>query len=319
MTAAMHLLFIADPLDSFKIYKDSTYAMMREADRRGHRISFCQPADLRADGQRLSIAAVPLRLSTSGGSWYVAEAANWQDSASFDAIIMRKDPPFDLEYLYTTHLLSVAERSGARVFNSPQALREHNEKLAILQFSDWIAPTRVSRSMAELRAFIGEQGEAVLKPLDGMGGAGIFRVRYDDPNLSVILETMTRHGQYTVMAQRYLPAIAEGDKRVLLIDGVAVPYALARIPQPGETRGNLAAGGRGEARLLTAREAEIAAALGPILAARGLLLVGLDIIGGFVTEINVTSPTCFQEISQQSGCDVAARFLDALELRCQAA
>jgi glutathione synthase len=203
--------------------------------------------------------------------------------------------------------------SGARVFNAPSALLTHNEKLAILEFEQFIAPTLVSRDPADLRAFVGDQGEAVFKLLDGMGGASIFRARRDDPNLSVIIETMTRMGERTVMAQRFLPAIAQGDKRILLIGGEVVPFCLARIPQAGESRGNLAAGGRGVAQPLSARDREIAQALAPVLSARGLLLVGLDVIGDCLTEINVTSPTCFREIMDQTGEAVAARFVDALE------
>jgi glutathione synthase len=227
---------------------------------------------------------------------------------------MRKDPPFDSEYFYATHLLSQAEREGARVFNSPQALRDHPEKLAILEFPEFIAPTLVTRDAADIRRFHAEHGDIILKPLDGMGGMGIFRVREDGLNLGSITETLNRHGAQTVMVQRYLPAIAEGDKRVLVIGGQPVPHSLARIPQGNEVRGNLAAGGRGEARELSTRDREIAQALGPVLAARGLLLVGLDVIGDRLTEINVTSPTCFAEITDQTGFDVAACFIDALEV-----
>lgn len=308
-------LFVADPLATFRIYKDSTFAMMRAAQARGHTVWACELGDLRADNGVASARARRLHL-TGTEDWFAVQDQAWRPLPEFAAVIMRKDPPFDQEYLMATHILELGERAGARVFNRPQALRDHNEKLAILQFPEWIAPTRVSRDMDELRAFVGEQGTAVLKPLDSMGGDGIFRVAADDANLSVILETMTARGTRSIMAQRYLPQIADGDKRVLLIDGVPVSWALARIPRAGETRGNLAAGGRGEARPLTEREHAIAAALGPVLGERGLLLVGLDVIGGHVTEINVTSPTCFQEITAQSGIDVAGRFVEALENRC---
>jgi glutathione synthase len=226
---------------------------------------------------------------------------------------MRKDPPFDSEYFYATHLLEQAEREGARVFNRPRALRDHPEKLAILEFPDFIAPTLVTRDAADIRRFHQAHRDIILKPLDGMGGMGIFRVRSDGLNLGAIVETLNRHGAQTVMVQRFLPAIAEGDKRILLIGGKPVPFCLARIPQGDEVRGNLAAGGLGVARALSARDQEIANALGPTLAARGLLLVGLDVIGDCLTEINVTSPTCFREISDQTGFDVAAMFVDALE------
>jgi glutathione synthase len=234
--------------------------------------------------------------------------------ADADAVLMRKDPPFDAEFFYATHLLGQAEREGARVFNRPAALREHPEKLAILEFPQFIAPTRVARDPAALKAFHAEHGDIICKPLDGMGGMGIFRVAADGLNLGAIVETLNHGGATTVMVQKYLPQIAQGDKRVLVIGGQPVPFSLARIPQGGEVRGNLAAGGKGVAMPLTEREHEIAGALGPVLAARGLLLVGLDVIGGHLTEINVTSPTCFQEITDQAGFDVAAMFLDALEV-----
>jgi glutathione synthase len=231
----------------------------------------------------------------------------------FDRVLMRKDPPFDSEYFYATHLLTQAEREGARVYNRPSALREHPEKLAILEFPQFLSPTLVTREAEHIRDFHAQHGDIILKPLDGMGGMGIFRVQPDGLNLGSIIETLNRDGAQTVMVQKFIPAIAQGDKRVLLIQGRPVPYALARIPQGGEVRGNLAAGGKGVAQPLTARDLEIAEALGPVLAARGLLLVGLDIIGDRLTEINVTSPTCFQEIHDQVGCDVASIFIDALE------
>ena len=226
---------------------------------------------------------------------------------------MRKDPPFDSEYFYATHLLSQAEREGARVFNRPASLREHPEKLAILEFPQFIGPTLVTRRAEAVRAFHAEQRDIILKPLDGMGGMGIFRVGPDGLNLGSIIETLNQEGRVTLMVQKYLPEIAQGDKRILVIGGEPVPYSLARIPQGSEIRGNLAVGGKGVAQPLSPRDREIAEALGPTLAARGLLLVGLDVIGDCLTEINVTSPTCFQEISQQTGFDVARRFVDALE------
>ena len=226
---------------------------------------------------------------------------------------MRKDPPFDSEYFYATHLLSQAEREGARVFNHPNALREHPEKLALMEFAQWTTPTLVSRSSEAIRAFHAQHQDIILKPLDGMGGMGIFRVRADGMNLGSIIETLNQDGATSVMVQKFVPAIAQGDKRVLVIGGKPVPYALARIPQGNEVRGNLAVGGKGVAQALSPRDSEIAQALGPVLAARGLLLVGLDIIGDCLTEVNVTSPTCFREITDQTGFDVAAMFMDALE------
>jgi glutathione synthase len=231
----------------------------------------------------------------------------------FDAILMRKDPPFDSEYFYATHLLEQAERDGARVFNKPGALRDHPEKLAIMEFPQFIGPTLVTRDEADIKRFHAEHRDIILKPLDGMGGMGIFRVGPDGMNLGSITETLNRHGAQSLMVQKFLPEIVDGDKRVLVIGGKPVPFCLARIPQGSEVRGNLAAGGKGVARPISARDREIAETLGPVLAARGLLLVGLDVIGDCLTEINVTSPTCFQEIFDQTGCNVAALFIDALE------
>ena len=323
----MRFLFVADPIESFKIHKDTTFVMMREAQARGHEIWVCEPQDLSwQQGQRVTAMARRIRLTgeaqgqtKSQVSWFEAEAEQPQALADFDAVLMRKDPPFDMEFFYTTHLLTQAEREGARVLNSPKALREHPEKLAILEFPEWIGPTLVTRDEKAIRAFHAEHKDIILKPLDGMGGMGIFRVGPDGMNLGSIIETLNQEGATSVMVQRYLPEIVDGDKRVLLIGGKPVPYCLARIPQGGEVRGNLAAGGRGEARPLTERDRQIGEALGPVLMARGLLLVGVDVIGSCVTEINVTSPTCFQEIQHQTGCNVAALYIDALELFLQTA
>ncbi|MFO1294190.1 MAG: glutathione synthase [Rubrivivax sp.] len=310
----MDLLFVADPLESFKTYKDSTYAMMREAARRGHRLLACEPRHLRWQrGGRVTAALREITLTGDAHDWFAVVSAAERALADTGAVLMRKDPPFDSEYFYATHLLGQAEREGARVFNRPAALRDHPEKLAILEFPQYIGPTLVTRDEAAIRAFHAEHGDVILKPLDGMGGMGIFRVRADGLNLGSIVETLNRQGTQTVMVQQFLPAIAEGDKRVLVIGGRPVPYCLARIPQGSEVRGNLAAGGKGVAQPLAPRDREIAGALGPVLAARGLLLVGLDVIGDALTEINVTSPTCFAEIMAQSGFDVAAMFVDALE------
>ena len=308
----MKFLFIIDPPESLKAYKDSTVAMMRAAHKRGHEVFVGEPHALRWQG-RVSIAAMRIALTDSDDDWYRAQAPQSSALAAFDAVVMRKDPPFDLEYMTSTWLLSQAERDGARIFNRPTAVRDHNEKLGILEFSRFVAPTLTSREPDAVQAFIDEHRDVILKRLDGMGGESIFRVRHDDPNRNVIVEHMTQQGARSTMAQRYLPAITDGDKRVLLIDGQPVPYCLARLPKLGESRANLAAGGRGEARPLTARDREIGEALGPVLAARGLLLVGLDVIGENLTEVNVTSPTCFREIQDQTGCDVSGMFIDALE------
>ena len=317
----MDVLFIIDPIDSLKTVKDSSFVMMVEAARRGHRLFICEQPQVGFRRGKVMARAAALTLADPSGQsevWWSIEPREDRALAGFDAVLMRKDPPFDPEYLTTVWLLDRAAAAGARVFNAPRALLTHNEKLAILEFPQFTAPTLVSRDAADLRAFVAEHGEAVFKLLDGMGGASIFRARQDDPNLSVIIETMTRMGERTVMAQRFLPAIAQGDKRILLIGGEVVPYALARIPLAGESRGNLAAGGRGVAQVLSDRDREIARTLAPVLAARGLLLVGLDVIGDCLTEINVTSPTCFREIMDQTGEPVAARFVDALEFAVSA-
>ena len=312
--SAMKLLFIADPLESFKIYKDTTFAMMREAQRRGHQLAVCGPQDMAwRRGGRVCAQVRDIVLTGDAQTWFTAQPARVAVLADFDAVLMRKDPPFDSEYFYATHLLEQAEREGAKIFNKPRALRDHPEKLAVMEFPEFIGPTLVTRSAQDIRAFHAEHQDIILKPLDGMGGMGIFRVGPDGMNLGSIIETLNQGGAQSVMVQKFLPAIAQGDKRVLIVGGKPVPYCLARIPQGGEVRGNLAAGGKGVAQPLSARDREIAEALGPILLARGLILAGVDVIGDCVTEINVTSPTCFQEIYDQTGCDVAALFVDALE------
>ncbi len=311
----MHILFVADPLSSFKIYKDTTFAMMREAQHRGHQVWACEPQDIVwQSGQQVSARVQQVRLTGDAEHWFEVQSVDAHYALkNADAIVMRKDPPFDSEYFYATHLLEQAEREGAKVFNKPAALRDHPEKLAILEFAQFISPTLVTRSADAIRAFHAQHRDIILKPLDGMGGMGIFRVKDDGLNLGAITETLNRDGAQTVMVQKFIPAIDKGDKRVLVIGGKVVPYCLARIPQGGEVRGNLAAGGKGVAQAISARDQEIAEALGPILAKRGLLLVGLDVIGDCLTEVNVTSPTCFQEIFDQTGFDVAAMFIDALE------
>jgi glutathione synthase len=306
------LLFILDPLDSLKAYKDTSVAMMRAAQARGHEIYAATQTGI-AWKQRVSARAGRLSLTDNDEDWYRAHEATLQPLSGFDAVLNRKDPPFDLEYLTMVWLLSQAEREGARVFNNPAAVRDHNEKLGILEFPRFIPPTLTTREPAALQAFVDEHRDVIFKRLDGMGGESIFRVRVDDPNRNVIVEIMTEQGTRTIMAQRFIPEIAAGDKRVLLIDGEPVPFALARHAKPGETRANLAAGGQGVAQPLSQRDQEIAGALGPVLAKRGLLLVGLDVIGDFLTEVNVTSPTCFREIQDQAGCDVSGMFLDSLE------
>ena len=315
----MNILFVADPLEAFKVYKDTTFSMMREAQRRGHRIAACEPTDITWRSGGLVQARVrEITLTGTENDWFSEDRTAVRELKSFDAIVMRKDPPFDSEYFYATHLLEQAEREGARVFNKPAALRDHPEKLAIMEFPQFVSPTLVTRDAAEVKRFHAEHRDIILKPLDGMGGMGIFRVGPDGMNLGSIIETLNHEGATTIMVQRFVPEIAAGDKRVLVIGGEPVPFSLARIPQGTEVRGNLAAGGKGVAQPLTARDREIANAIGPVLAKRGLLLIGLDVIGDWLTEINVTSPTCFQEITQQAGFDVPAMFITALEKQLSA-
>lgn len=314
----MKLLFVADPLESFKTYKDTTFAMLREAQRRGHVLSACEPKDIRWQrGEKVTAFVRDISLTGQLEPWFTAAQQKPHERpaamSDFDAVVMRKDPPFDSEFFYTTHLLEQAQREGAHVFNQPRALRDHPEKLAILEWPQFIGPTLVTRDAQDIKRFHAEHQDIILKPLDGMGGMGIYRVKEDGLNLGSIIETLNRDGAETVMVQKFLPAIAQGDKRILVIGGMPVPYSLARIPQGGEVRGNLAAGGKGVAQPLSVRDREIAEAIGPVLYQRGLLLMGLDVIGDSLTEINVTSPTCFQEITDQTGFDVAAMFIDALE------
>jgi glutathione synthase len=309
----MNILFVADPLEVFKIYKDTTFSMMREAQRRGHRIAACEPRHLTWRSGDLMQAEVRQVTLTGEEDWFRVDEVTTRPVKDFDAVIMRKDPPFDDEYFYATHMLEQAQREGARVFNRPASLRDHPEKLAIMEFPQFVSPTLVTRSADEVRRFHAEHGDIILKPLDGMGGMGIFRVGPDGMNLGSIIETLNHDGATTIMVQRFVPEISKGDKRVLVIGGQVVPFCLARIPQGTEVRGNLAAGGLGVAQPISERDREIAETIGPLLSERGLLLIGIDVIGDCLTEINVTSPTCFQEIMQQTGFDVPAMFIDALE------
>ena len=312
----MNILFIVDPLASFKIKKDTSFAMMREAQKRGHQVTACEVPHIQWQrGECVKAQVQDLRLTGDASAWYEVTAERQAWLKDFDAIIMRKDPPFDSEYFYATHLLSQAEREGAKVFNKASALRDHPEKLAIMEFPQFIGPTLVTRSAQAIKAFHAEHKDIILKPLDGMGGMGIFRVGADGMNLGSIIETLNLDGAQSVMVQKFLPEIAQGDKRVLIIGGKPVPFCLARIPQGGEVRGNLAAGGKGVAQPITDNDRSIAEAIGPILAARGLLLIGLDIIGTSVTEINVTSPTGIRELDRMFGTNIAATMCDAIQAR----
>ena len=309
----MNIAFVTDPLSGFKIYKDSTFAMMTEAASRGHEHFVFGHGDLLFDGKDVVANVCRITLTGEAEHWYRQDAPVQHTLTGFDVVIERTDPPFNMRYIYATYLLELAELHGACVVNRPEAIRSHNEKLAITHFPQFIAPTLVTSDEARVRAFYEQHRDIILKPLDGMGGAGIFRVSQEGLNLGAIIETLTHNGLRTIMVQRYIPEISRGDRRVLLIGGEVVPYCLARIPQAGEVRGNLAAGGLGVAMPVSAREREIGEALAPILQKRGLLLVGLDVIGDYLTEINVTSPTCFQEITQQTGFHVAKMFIDAVE------
>nr|WP_259374513.1 glutathione synthase [Calidifontimicrobium sp. SYSU G02091] len=311
----VNLLFVADPLETFKTTKDTTFAMMREAASRGHVIWACEPADLvwRTGSRVVARRARAITLTGDAKVWFDVVQERELALADADVVLMRKDPPFDSEYFYATHLLEQAEREGATVVNKPRALRDHPEKLAVMEFPQFIAPTLVTRDAHAIRAFHDEHRDVILKPLDGMGGMGIFRVGPDGLNLGAITETLNRHGAVTVMAQKYLPEIVHGDKRVIVIDGEPIPFCLARIPQGSEIRGNLAVGGKGVAQPISARDREIALGVGRLLAQRGILFAGLDVIGECLTEINVTSPTGFQEIAQQTGFDAAKVFVDAVE------
>jgi glutathione synthase len=313
----MRIAFIVDPLASLKATKDTSIALMRAAQAAGHAVwAIQQPAIHWSPLHGVCAEAVHLELLADDHDWFVEVDRCVVALRDFAAVLMRKDPPFDMEYLTTTWLLERAEAEGARVFNRPRALRDHSEKLSVTEFARFSVPTTVARHAGVVHAFIDLERDTILKPLDGMGGSEVFRVRHDDPNRNVIVETLTHNGARTIMAQRYIPEIAAGDKRILIVGGEVVPYCLARIPKAGETRGNLAAGGTGVARPLSARDHEIASALAPVLAARGLLLVGLDVIGDWLTEINVTSPTCMVEIAEQTGFDAAALFIVALERQC---
>lgn len=307
----MRLVFILDPLDQLKPYKDTSLAIMREAARRGHALYVSMQHDLflRHDQPRILVQGIQLHADGS----HTLSAKEEHAPNAFDAIIMRKDPPFDNEYLYSTYLLEQVVKTGAKVYNNPASIRDWNEKLAVLNFPQFVPTFMVTSDQALIRQFLAEQEDIVVKPLDGMGGSGVFRLRTGDPNLGAILETVTRYGAQTIMAQRYLPAITEGDKRIIVIDGEPLPYALARIPQQGETRGNLAAGGKGVAQPLSERDREIASTVGKVLKAKGLFLVGLDVIGEHLTEINVTSPTGMVEIAAQTDCQPAVVFMDSLE------
>jgi glutathione synthase len=311
----LDIVVVMDPIGSIKIAKDSTFAMLLEAQRRGHRLHYVLPGGLAVRDGRAFATVAPLKVADDTAGWFELGDASQLALGAGHVVLMRKDPPVDDQYIHDTQILGIAQRAGALVVNDPQGLRDYNEKLAALLFPQCCPPTLVSRDAAELKRFVTEHGQAVLKPLDGMGGRSIFRAQAGEANLNVILETLTQGGSHLAMAQRYLPEIVDGDKRILLVDGVPVDYCLARIPQGDEFRGNLAAGGRGEGRPLTERDRWIAAQVGPEMKARGMIFVGLDVIGGHLTEVNVTSPTCIRELDAQFGLNIAGLLFDAIEAR----
>jgi len=311
----LHVAVVMDPIGAIKIVKDTSFAMLLEAQRRGHQLHYVVPGGLGISDGRSMARMAALTVADDPGKWYTLGEVQTRPLAGIDVVLMRTDPPVDADYLHDTHILSLAQSEGVLVVNDPQGLRDLNEKLAALLFPQCCPPTLISRNAAELRAFVAEQGHCVLKPLDGMGGRSIFQARAGDANLNVILETLTENGRHLALAQRYLPEIRDGDKRILLVDGEPMPYCLARIPQGDEFRGNLAAGGRGEGRPLSERDRWIAAQVGPELKRRGMMFVGLDVIGDYLTEVNVTSPTCVRELDHEFGLNIAATLFDAIEAR----
>ena len=311
---ALRIGVLMDPIDTINTKKDTTLGLLRAASASGHQLTYLEQTDLSVrDGETMA-SLRPLTVYDDDASWYALGDRYNASLSKLDVVLMRKDPPFDMEFFYTTQLLEDAERRGTLVVNRCASLRDCNEKLFATQFPECCPPLLVSRDPNALKAFHAEHGDVIFKPLDGMGGQSIFRVRNSDPNLNVILETLTQNGGVTIMAQQYLPAIQEGDKRILMINGEAVPWSLARVPLAGESRGNLAAGGSGRVQPLTERDQWIANHVGPTLRERGLYFVGLDVIGDYLTEINVTSPTCLREIEAESGLDIAGQLLDSLPL-----
>ncbi|MGE1082553.1 glutathione synthase [Pseudomonas shirazensis] len=315
---SVRLGIVMDPIASISYKKDSSLAMLLAAQARGWTLFYMEQQDLYQSAGVARAKMRPLQVFANPEKWFELDAEIDAPLSDLNAILMRKDPPFDMEFVYSTYLLEQAEAAGVLVVNRPQSLRDCNEKLFATLFPQCTPPTLVSRRPDIIRAFAAEHGDVILKPLDGMGGTSIFRHRVGDPNLSVILETLTALGTQQIMAQAYLPAIKDGDKRILMIDGEPVPYCLARIPASGETRGNLAAGGRGEARELSERDRWIAAQVGPTLREKGLLFVGLDVIGEHLTEINVTSPTCIREIDNAYGTQIGVQLMDAIDRKLKA-
>jgi glutathione synthase len=306
---------VMDPIGAINVKKDTSLAMMDAAQRKGWQVFYMEQADLALENGRAMARMAPITVNMHAKEYFELGEYSWQPMANLDAVLMRKDPPFDNQFVYSTYILERAENEGVLLVNKPQSLRDCNEKVFATAFPECCPPVLVTQSAGKLREFYQVHNDVIFKPLDGMGGSSIFRLKEGDPNLSVIIETLTNHGNQTIMAQKYIPEITQGDKRILMIDGEPVPFCLARIPAKGETRGNLAAGGTGETRPLTERDKWIAAQVGPILKAKGLIFVGLDVIGDYLTEINVTSPTCAREITRDSGVDVAMLLMDVIDTK----
>lgn len=309
---------VMDPIANITYYKDTTLALLQAAQSRGHILSYMEMPDLYLEQGKAMAKVRPLEVFDNEQQWYQLGSSRDQNLSDLDVILMRKDPPFDNQYIYATYILERAENEGCLIVNKPQSLRDCNEKVFATAFPQCCPPVLVSRDPERLRAFHAEHQDVIFKPLDGMGGSGIFRCKQDDPNVSVILETLTLHSAEFIMAQKYLPEIKQGDKRILVVNGEAIPYSLARIPASGETRGNLAAGGKGVAQPLTERDQWIVDQIAPTLVEKGLLFVGLDVIGDYLTEINVTSPTCVREIDKAFDTNIGETLITALEsLRSQ--
>ena len=313
----VRLGIVMDPIDRIQFKKDSSLAMLWAAQQRGWQLVYMEPEDMYLNGGQARARSRNLTVRMDPNDWYSFESEDDIALGDLDVILMRQDPPVDREFLMATYILSAAEEQGALVVNPPAMLRDCNEKLFATQFEDLTPPLIVTCSSARLRAFYAEHKDIIMKPIDGMGGSSIFRIKENDGNLGVIIETLTEHGTRQAMAQKFVPAITQGDKRILMIEGEPVPYALARIPSAGENRGNLAAGGRGEGRELTDRDREICARVAPVIKAKGLMFVGLDVIGDYLTEINVTSPTCIRELDAAFGIDISAMLMDAIAKRLQ--
>ena len=310
---SIKLGIVMDPIDDINYKKDSSLAMLWAAQQKGWDLYYMEQSDLYSRDGDVRASMAPMSVDMNPNRWFEREAYQDLSLTELDVILMRKDPPFDNEFIYTTHLLAVAEAAGVLIVNRTQSLRDFNEKLFATHFPQCCPPVLVSRSEERLKAFHAEHKDVIFKPLEGMGGSSIYRIKEDGLNLGVVIETLTKFGQETIMAQRYIPEIVEGDKRILMINGEPIDYALARIPSQGETRGNLAAGGRGEGRPLSERDRWIAAQVGPKLREAGLLFVGLDVIGDYLTEINVTSPTCIRELNDQFGLDIGMQLMDCIE------